>query len=448
MIQALKQTDIGFIPGDWEFGRIDDYFEMQQGKQVSKSNKIGDNQKPFLRTSNLLWGKIILNEFDFLHFTQEEEKKYALEYNDLLVCEGGDIGRTAIWKNELTGCYYQNHLHRLRAISSDIVPEFVLFWLQYSFVYAKLYFGRGNITTIPNLSKSRLSELIIPIPSVIEQRKIAHILTTIQRAIEQQDKLIRTTTELKRALMQKLFTEGTRGEKQKQTEIGWVPESWEVKPFETTGEVVYGIQAAVANNLKPIGHKILTNKNITLDGKINLDKINYFLLTSKRHRDTVLKKGDLLFNWRSGSKEHVGKTAIFDLDDEEFVHSSFILRIRVNTNHNAKFLFYYLNYLREIGYYQKVQTFSINAKFNKSAINAMPIALPKKNVQDDITSTISVIDKKIDNQTSRRFLLDSLFKTLLHELMTGQRRVNDIYFDEINKDYKFEEQSFCEAAEQ
>jgi restriction endonuclease S subunit len=92
------------------------------------------------------------------------------------------------------------------------------------------------------------------------------------------------------------------------------------------------------------------------------------------------------------------KLPFFDLADTEYVHSSFILRIRVNKNHNAKFLFFYLNYLREIGYYQKVQTFSINAKFNKSAINAMPIALPKKDIQNLIATTIEAVDDKIDNQ--------------------------------------------------
>jgi type I restriction enzyme S subunit len=229
--------------------------------------------------------------------------------------------------------------------------------------------------------------------------------------------------------MQKLFTEGMEGEKQKQTEIGLVPESWEVQPFENTGEVVYGIQAAVANNLKPVGHKILTNKNITLEGRFDLEKINYFVLTSRRHFDTILRKGDLLFNWRSGSKEHVGKTAIFHLEDGQYVHSSFILRIRVNENHSAKFLFYYLNYLREIGYYQKVQTFSINAKFNKSAINAMPIALPKRQVQDEIAETIAILDKQIDHLNAKYNLQSDLFKTLLHELMTGQRRVNEIDFE-------------------
>ncbi len=231
-MEGYSNTDIGFFPNDWNVGRIDNFFEIQQGKQVSKSNRVGKNQRPFLRTSNIYWGKIVLEELDYMHFSEDEEARYRLEKNDLLVCEGGDIGRTAIWNQELENCYYQNHLHRLRAKKGDIDPLFILQWLEYSFGYGKVYFGRANVTTIPNLSKSRLSELIIPQPPLPEQRKIAHVLSTVQKAIEQQDNLIRTTTELKKALMQKLFTEGTRGETQKETEIGLVPESWEVVRIE------------------------------------------------------------------------------------------------------------------------------------------------------------------------------------------------------------------------
>jgi type I restriction enzyme S subunit len=71
--------------------------------------------------------------------------------------------------------------------------------------------------------------------------------------------------------MHKLFTEGLRNEPQKQTEIGPVPESWEMVELETTGDVVYGIQAAVANNVAAVGTPILTNKNITLDGGFDLE---------------------------------------------------------------------------------------------------------------------------------------------------------------------------------
>lgn len=274
-----------------------------------------------------------------------------------------------------------------------------------------------------------LKEKILKIPPLPEQRKIAYVLSTIQKAIEQQDKLIKTTTELKKALMQKLFTEGLFDDQKITTDFGYSPKSWKIQPFENTGDVVYGIQAAVAKNLKPIGNKILTNKNITLDGRIDLEKLNYFELSTKRHFQTILRKGDLLFNWRSGSKEHVGKTAIFDLEEGEYTHSSFILRIRVNQHHHNKFLYYYLNFLRETGYYQKVQTYSINAKFNKSAINAMPIALPEKEEQIEIANILTAIDNKLNNTLEKKKVMQDLFKTMLHELMTRQRMVNEIDFE-------------------
>jgi type I restriction enzyme S subunit len=132
-MQGYNKTEIGFFPNDWNVGRIDTFFEVQQGKQVSKSNRVGKNQRPFLRTSNIYWGKIVLEELDYMNFSNDEEARYRLKKNDLLVCEGGDIGRTAIWNQEVENCYYQNHLHRLRAKTDDIDSLFILQWLEYSY---------------------------------------------------------------------------------------------------------------------------------------------------------------------------------------------------------------------------------------------------------------------------------------------------------------------------
>src|SRR2546426_12596444 len=114
------------MPADWRIVRIDDLFAIKQGKQVSAKLRVGDRQRPFLRTKNVYWGRLDLTELDAMHFSEEEEQQLRLLPGDLLTCEGGWVGRTAIWNGEVPGCLYQNHLHRLRRISTDSDPWFGL----------------------------------------------------------------------------------------------------------------------------------------------------------------------------------------------------------------------------------------------------------------------------------------------------------------------------------
>jgi type I restriction enzyme S subunit len=138
----------------------------------------------------------------------------------------------------------------------------------------------------------------------------------------------------------------------------------------------------------------------------------------------------LLFNWRSGSKEHVGKTAYFDLD-EEFTHSSFILRIRPHDKVTGLYLFYYLNFLRESGYFVKAQSFSVNAKFNKSAINRLPTYLPKEDERQEIVMALDAVNSKLKILQAKYAMITTLFRTLLHQLMTAQIRVQDLDLSEL-----------------
>ena len=193
------------------------------------------------------------------------------------MCEGGYIGRTALWNNEIEGCLYQNHLHRLRAKEEKADPQFGVYWLWYAFDVAKLYFGRGNVTTIPNLSRSKLAELPMALPPLPEQKKIAHILSTVQRAIEAQERIIQTTTELKKALMHKLFTEGLRNEPQKQTEIGPVPESWEVETVGDYCDILNGFAFKSEDYVSTGGIPNFRVVNISWDGTVSMDDCKFLL---------------------------------------------------------------------------------------------------------------------------------------------------------------------------
>ena len=136
---------------------------------------------------------------------------------------------------------FQNHLHRLRPIDPNVVDSrFYVFFLQSAFTQLGLYEGAGNTTTIPNLSRGRLAELQIPQPPLAEQQSISYVLGRVRNAIKIQERSLVTAQALKRAVMHTVFTSGLRGEPQKETEIGPVPESWEVAPLGEICDIVSG----------------------------------------------------------------------------------------------------------------------------------------------------------------------------------------------------------------
>ncbi len=417
-------TELGVFPSNWRVGRFDSLFDVQQGRQVSKGNRIGENQRPFLRTKNVFWNRLDLTDLDEMYFSEADESRLALKPDDLLICEGGDIGRTTIWRGAISSCYYQNHLHRARIRDPKTADaQFVLFWLWYAFEFGHLYFGRGNVTTIPNLSQSKLRELPVAIPPLAEQRKIAAVLGLVQRALEQQERLIALTTELKKALLHQFFTQGLRGEPQKQTEIGPVPQRWEVVPLgEYLTEAQYGISA---KGSKSGGYAVLRMTN-QRQGRISSDNLQYVELTENQFKKFRVERRDILFN-RTNSFELVGRTAIFDLDGD-FVFASYLIRLRTDAKRlQSFFLNHYFNWEETQVRLKSIATRAVSqSNISATRLRGFLVPMPKPDEQEEIVEKVDCLDQKLSVHARKHAALTALFRTLLHNLMTAQLRVHEL----------------------
>ena len=190
----------------WTWRPLGELFEIGAGKTMSAAARKGPDKTPFLRTSNVLWDEIDLSTVDEMSIPERELPAKLLKRGDLLVCEGGEIGRAAIWNGEIEPMSFQNHLHRLRPVADDIEPRFYVYFLQSAFTQLGIFEGAGNKTTIPNLSRSRLAGLDVPQPPLSEQQAISAALGQVRDAMKIQSQKRTVLNELFNALLHKLMT--------------------------------------------------------------------------------------------------------------------------------------------------------------------------------------------------------------------------------------------------
>jgi type I restriction enzyme S subunit len=266
----------------------------------------------------------------------------------------------------------------------------------------------------------------LPLPPLPEQQRIAQVLSTVQEAIAQQERLIRTTAELMQALMQKLFTEGLRGEALKETEIGRVPESWSMS-----------IIGAEANVTKLAGYEytkyikytdegeIIAIRGVNLkDGKLDLSDVKRIWRdVSEELPRSQLHPGDVLLSYVGT----VGSVAMVE-DDGKYHLAPNVAKLTPKDDKRLipEFLLAYLR--TDIGRTDLFRSVSQTSQpvISMARIRSLHLPLPDVDEQASIVATLSVADRKLDNASRKRNALQDLFRTLLHELMTGKVRVGEI----------------------
>ena len=307
----------------------------------------------------------------------------------------------------------------------SIVPQFLVNIIHTSqFINYAVNSSKG--LNHPRTSWSSISAFKFLLPPLPEQRAIARALRAVQAARETRLREIALERERKAALMEHLFTHGTRGEPTKMTEIGEMPESWEIVKL---GEVVRSTQYGLSVRGNSEGCYPILRMNCLVDGYANGSDLQYVDLDEADFLKFKLNKGDILFN-RTNSSDLVGKTGLFNME-EDYVFASYLIRITVNENRlSSAFLNYYTNMNSiQIRLRMLASRGVSQSNINAAKLRGFIIPLPLLTEQKIIADTIKACDHLIFALESETQILDELFRAMLEELMTGRLRAGALVSD-------------------
>jgi type I restriction enzyme S subunit len=358
---------------------------------------------------------------------------------DVLLSKDGTIGRVIVYESDL-GVVVLSSIAILRpnnSIDSNYLAQVLR---SDDFRRQLLVLESGSALRRIVLRDIKRLEFCFP-EQKSEQITIATILSTVDRAIEQTESLIAKQQLIKRGMMQSLLSCGIDEHGKIRSEhthafrdspLGRIPTQWDVKRIEQIARVSYGISDAIDPN-NSTGTPTITLPCVSPDGDLILcpEKLAFTPTKAVKERD-ILQNGDLLFNWRNGSQNHLGKTAYYD-HVGIFTHVGFLLKIRTfEAECDSRFLWFAINDIKSKGYFltAKIQ---VNNTFNSSELRAVCLRIPPLPEQKIIRKHLDAMEKEKNDLNLRLFKLKSLKTALMQDLLTGNRLVTPLLDAELTQ---------------
>ena len=262
---------------------------------------------------------------------------------------------------------------------------------------------------------------VIPLPPLPEQREIAAVLNTIRRALLHQTQCEANATALKRAAMQELFTHGLRGEAQKETEIGPVPESWELSTLGTLCESTDSV------DLRSEADRMIEYVDVSSISRdyMHIETTSRFILKEApgRARKRILAS-DVIF---ATVRPTLLRVAVVPEELDNQVCSTAFCVLRRDSKMSAhNFIYYVVQRDQFVQQLAEIETGASYPAVTDRMVKEQVVPVPSLEEQHEIVAILDAIDRKIDLHQRKRAMLDDLFKTLLHKLMTRGILVADL----------------------
>ena len=209
----MKSTDlesVGHIPNRWRIVKLGLVSSSILGRMLDEEKQDRTNPRKYLANRNVQWFRLELENLSEMDFPPESMDRYEIHEGDILVCEGGEIGRCCVWHGPTPDFYFQKAIHRLRVDRAVLDPDFVAYWFFSRSVTTQFVELRKGESTIAHLTGEQLERLPIPVPPLEEQRAIADHLDALTARIDAQLKsrraLVERLREYRRALISECVT--------------------------------------------------------------------------------------------------------------------------------------------------------------------------------------------------------------------------------------------------
>ena len=410
---GYKRTEVGIIPEDWDVSTVGQQFSVQLGKMLDAKRNVGV-AKPYLGNRAVQWNRIDIAGLPSVPLSPADLLRFRLEKGDLLACEGGEVGRAAIWDAPLDECYYQKALHRLRPLKA-FDPRFMVAIL-HRLADRGMLANYVTQTSIAHLPRDKFIEIPIPLPPVTEQHVVATALSDVDALLGGLDRLIAKKRHLKQAAMQQLLTGQTR--------LPGFSGDWELKRLGELGATYGGLAGKSKGDFGHGDAQYIPFMNVMGNVVIDANFLERVDIKPGESQNRV-QSGDCFFNGSSETPGEVGMCASLTKQIDNLYLNSFCFGFRLKTGADLSGL-YLANFFRSRQGRDLLASLaqgSTRYNLSKRALLSVECPCPTIEEQIAITETLSDMDAELAALEARRDKTRDLKQAMMQELLTGKTRL-------------------------
>lgn len=407
----LKKVEAGGIifeiPRDWEISELGNILELLRNGLTTKQNKTGEGY-PISRIETISSGKIDPNKVGYItDVSSNVLKDYRLKDGDILFSHINSlehIGKAAIYEGTPDLLLHGMNLLLLRPAKLKVDPYY-LFNLIRFYRTQKIFRNISKkAVNQASINQRQLSKLKVFLANLEEQRKIAHVLTTIDKAIEEVDKAIKKAERIKKGLMQELLTKGIGHKEFKETEIGRIPKEWEAVKLGKIVEIYDNerIPLSETQRSKMKGDYPYCGANGILD-----------------HINDYIFEGEFVLLAEDGGYWGKFQSSAYIMSGKFWANNHVHILKAIDGVANNRFLMYILNYLDLTPYIVG----STRGKLNQKEMRNIKVPLPPLEEQKKIAGILSKWDRAIELKKAKKEKLERMKKKVMELLLTGKVRI-------------------------